>query len=171
MPALLSAENRIREHLARLNCTAGFLSQLAQIPASRLSEASRGVRPLSNDDAELLEGLLKELDALVEAFQPIPIQLTNPQQIRALLDDIKDRRLAEAFCVKVGERSWFYQRRGGKVLSSFSMLQGAAMTRLVAEKVAASLRANYPDEDIAVARNMFASPDSIATEFHDVWTE
>ncbi len=166
--AKLSSENLIKEHLARLNCSADFLAGLAGIPPSRLSQAFRGIKPLTNEDSVCLDHVLTELDELVEAFRPVPVALTNPQQIRALLDDIKDRRLTEAYCVRFG-RNFFIGRQNGNVKSSFNSLQSTPMDHLTASKVAEALRESWPDAE--VVKNPFASVDSIATDFDDIWNE
>jgi hypothetical protein len=168
--AKLSAENRIKESLTRLDCTASFIATLAGIPANRLSEAFRGVKELSNKDAELIEEILKRIDMLVLAFEPVPISLVNPTKIKALLNDIEDRRLAEAYCVRFG-RSWFCSREAGQVKSSFSMLMSTSMDHLTAEKIAAALNKMLPDAEAEVVRNPFASADSIVDSFDDVWNE
>lgn len=151
MFAKLSSENRIKERLAKLDCTVSFICGLAGIPDSRLGQALRGLKPLANDDADLLLERLDELDDLVRAFEPVPVALTKPQKIRQLLEEIRDQR-NEAYCVRFG-RSFFVSNTG-ELRTSF-LLQGTPMDRITAEKVATVLRSDYPDAEIV--RNSFAS--------------
>jgi hypothetical protein len=167
MPATLSAENRIKSHLEKLGCTSAFLANLAQIPASRLSEAFRGIRPLSNSDGILLDGILKRIDELVEAFRPVPVALENPRVIGELLEDLRDRRLTEAYCVRYG-RNFFAGRINGQVRSTFSLLQSCPMIHLVAAQVQEALRPSWQD-DVEIIKNPYASPDGIFSDFADVW--
>ncbi len=74
-----------------LGCSAIFLSALANIPASRLNFALRGLKPLENPDAAKLLELTDRLLAIREAFQPIPVELTRVDEVRGLLN-VMDRR-------------------------------------------------------------------------------
>jgi hypothetical protein len=65
--------------------TNDFLAVLAGIPASRLSQAFRAIKPLSKADGEMLWDLLKELETLVESAAPVPVSFRNPIVIRDLL--------------------------------------------------------------------------------------
>jgi hypothetical protein len=87
MFATLSYENRISEKMQSLGCSADFLSVLARVPASRLSHAFRGVRPLSNADGEMFLSILKGLEALVQSVAPVPVAFKNPSLIRELIND------------------------------------------------------------------------------------
>ncbi len=91
MFASLSAEKRIEDRRQLLGCSAIFLSSLAGIPASRLSFALRGLKPLENVDAIKLLDLTDRLLAIKEAFSPLPIALVNPEEVRGLLHAM-DRR-------------------------------------------------------------------------------
>jgi hypothetical protein len=87
MFAKLSAEVRIQERMRKLEITSDFLATLALIPASRLSLAFRGLKSLSNGDAELLFGVLSDLEALAERARPFPIAFRNPVLIRDLIKE------------------------------------------------------------------------------------
>jgi hypothetical protein len=89
-----SSENTIRERLLRLNATNDFLAALSGIPASRLSAAWRGVKPLDGATAEKLLELTAQLGALAEALKPVPVSMTNPAAIRVLLDSIRINNIA-----------------------------------------------------------------------------
>lgn len=84
--ATLSYENRIQQKIRSLGCSADFLAVLAEIPPSRLSQAFRAIRPLSNSDGEVLLAWLTELEALVESVAPIPVAFKNPGAIRELFN-------------------------------------------------------------------------------------
>jgi hypothetical protein len=91
MFATLSYENRIMEKMRALGCTADFLSVMARVPASRLSHAFRGVRPLTNEDGEMFMDILNALENLVESVSPVPVSFKNPQLIRDLIKDRSER--------------------------------------------------------------------------------
>ncbi|SRR5260370_631893 len=84
-----SSEITIRERLLRLNATNDFLAALSGIPASRLSAAWRGVKPLDGATAERLLALTAQLGALAEALKPVPVSMTDPAAVRMLLDSIR----------------------------------------------------------------------------------
>ena len=83
--ASLSYETRIQEKMRSLGCTSDFFAVLAGIPPSRLSQAFRAIKPLSNSDGEMLIGLLKDLEALTASVAPVPVSFRNPIVIRDLL--------------------------------------------------------------------------------------
>lgn len=105
-----SSENLIRERLLRLNATNDFLASLSNIPASRLSAAWRGTKPLDGATAERLLALTAQLEALVAALKPVPVAMTNPAVVRALLDcirinDIATEKISETMAKLFGEVS------------------------------------------------------------------
>jgi transcriptional regulator with XRE-family HTH domain len=71
--ATLSAENRIRERMKLLGISAAFLAALSGVEATRLSLAFRGVRDLSNEDANALLALTADLVELSEAVKPLAL--------------------------------------------------------------------------------------------------
>jgi transcriptional regulator with XRE-family HTH domain len=71
--ATLSAENRIRERMQSLRMSAAFLAAISGVEATRLSLAFRGIRDLSNSDAELLLKLTADLVELSEAIKPLSL--------------------------------------------------------------------------------------------------
>lgn len=90
----LSAESRIGSALKDLDgLSADALAALAGVAASRLSGALRGVRPLSNQEADVFLKLLSELKNLVALCSPVPVSLKNPTIIKRLLEEIKDGNL------------------------------------------------------------------------------
>ena len=87
--AALAAEVRLQDRLSNLDTTASFLAALdGQISGSRLSQALRGIKNLQNEDAVRLLNLTARLVALREAFSPVPLALTNPTDVRYLLDNL-----------------------------------------------------------------------------------
>ena len=91
MYASLSHEARIRQKLQQLDCTADFLSVLAQIPRTRLSQAWNCIKPLKNADGEKFLSLLKQMEELAASVAPVPVSFKNPEIIRELLASrIKD---------------------------------------------------------------------------------
>jgi hypothetical protein len=165
----MSQESFLRERVAKLDTTADFLASLTGITATKLSQAFRGIRPLSGPDAETLNKTLSELDELVGLFSPVPIKLENATVIKELLSDLRDRRSTTAFCVRLDDRTWFAGRTAGRVQSAFSMLLAEAMDHLTASQVAEALKPSWPD--VHIFRNPYASEDSIASEFTEVWNE
>jgi hypothetical protein len=93
MSTLFSLENQITRRMDQLGLTADFLSALAQIPASRLSGAFRGVRPLESQQGLALIALLDKLDRLVAQAGPLPVSFKNPIAIRDLLTALDDGRV------------------------------------------------------------------------------
>jgi hypothetical protein len=87
----LSMEKQIEDRRLLLNCSAAFLCALAGIPASRLSYALRGLRPLPNVDGKKLMNLTYHLLEIKEAFSPLPIALVNVDEVRKLLN-VMDRK-------------------------------------------------------------------------------
>ena len=85
----LSAENRIKRHLNDLQATASFLAVLdGQISDSRLSIALRGLKNLENHHATRLLELAERCVRLRDAFEPIPLDFSQPARIRVLLDNM-----------------------------------------------------------------------------------
>jgi hypothetical protein len=84
----------IRERLLRLNATNDFLAVLSGVPASRLSAAWRGVKPLDGATAERLLALTAQLGALADALKPVPVSMTNPAAVRVLLDSIRSHDIS-----------------------------------------------------------------------------
>ena len=96
MYAKLSFENRILERMRALEISADFLCALAGIPPSRLSQAFRSIKPLSNSDGLMLISLLSELEALAERAKPFPVAFRNPSIIKALIKDSSENKAAVA---------------------------------------------------------------------------
>jgi hypothetical protein len=91
--ASLSAERRIEDRLAKLGCTAIFISVVAGTPPTRLNQALRGLKPLSNSDATLLLNLTERLASLRDALSPFPLGLSDPVAVRSLLDEMDEKSL------------------------------------------------------------------------------
>ncbi len=88
--ATLAPENRINAQLGEMGLAGSFLCAVADIPATRLSQALRGIKPLDNDDARILLNLLDELRAWTKAFEPVPFALDNPTRVKAFLKIVHD---------------------------------------------------------------------------------
>ena len=93
MALSLSVENQIVEKMARLDCTAAFVSGLAQFSQSKLSQGLSGLRPLSNQDALYVLETLNRLEELAALIEPFPIAFKNPAVIRDLLTAVEDGTL------------------------------------------------------------------------------
>ncbi len=89
----LSAEARIASRLRDLGASLIFLSVLADMPPTRLSFGLRGLKPLSNSDAEKLLNLTQRLVELRDAMLPIPIALTQPAVVEAFLERLDQKGL------------------------------------------------------------------------------
>lgn len=89
--ATFSNENRLRGCLLELNCSGTFLAALAGMSQSKLSQCLSGVRTLSEEDASYLLGLTERLMALRQAFGIVPLELSNPKSVRALLDVMDEK--------------------------------------------------------------------------------
>ncbi len=89
----LSAEARIASRLRDLGASVIFLSVLADMPPTRLSFGLRGLKPLSNSDAEKLLNLTQRLVELRDAMLPIPIALTQPAVVEAFLERLDQKGL------------------------------------------------------------------------------
>jgi hypothetical protein len=98
MTATFSAENRLRQWLNSRRMTADSFSTLAQLDKisgasqSRLNQALNKGRSFDNSTAEQLLALRTEIEALVQAVAPIPLDLSNAQTVHDLL---KARRAGE----------------------------------------------------------------------------
>lgn len=88
--ATLSAENRIRERMKLLGLSAAFVAALSGVEATRLSLAFRGVRDLSNEDANTLLVLTSDLVELSEAIKPLSLPNDVPGMKR-VLDSLRGR--------------------------------------------------------------------------------
>ena len=90
MPALLSIETRLREHLQSLNCAERNFIEIAnhlgqQISRARFSQAVAGTgKPLGNFEAEQLYALVAELRELQNGTQ-FPIDWTRPDEVGDLV--------------------------------------------------------------------------------------
>src|SRR5258708_2379800 len=85
-----SVEVFINNEMKRLGMAALFLGELCQlrgIPASqtRLSAALRGDRPLSNEVGQQVRNLVEEIASYADELS-IPVALTDPMQIKSILD-------------------------------------------------------------------------------------
>jgi hypothetical protein len=100
----MSQESFLRERIARLDCTADFLCSLTGIPATRLSQAFRGIKALPGPDAEKLNKTLSDLDELVKAFSPVPVKLENPMVIGELLEDSRNRQHGVGYSFSVANQ-------------------------------------------------------------------
>jgi len=81
----LSVESRIESRLRELRTTVSFLAALDGISNTRLNQALRGHRPLETTDGIRLNDLTLRLVELRDAFAPLPISFSNPEEIRGLL--------------------------------------------------------------------------------------
>ena len=88
-----SIENQIIEKMAKLDCTAAFVSAVAGISQCRLSQGLSGLRPLSNQDAITILRHIERLEQLAKMTEPVPISWRNPAVIRNILDCIEDGHL------------------------------------------------------------------------------
>jgi len=79
-------EQRIRNELDRIGCTAGVLCVLSGISETKLSRAFRGVQDLTGPEVEILTKVLSELDNLVQDASPYQLSFRNPQRIKSLLE-------------------------------------------------------------------------------------
>jgi len=85
-----SVESRLQRKMDRLGITADFLSVLAGIPASRLSQAFRGIRALDNAQGSVLERLIDSLEELANRAAPLPLSFKNPAAIKEVLKKVDD---------------------------------------------------------------------------------
>lgn len=81
----LSVESRIESRLRELRTTVSFLAALDGISNTRLNQALRGHRPLDATDGVRLNALTLRLVELADAFRPLPISFSNPEEVRGLL--------------------------------------------------------------------------------------
>jgi hypothetical protein len=97
MFASLSAEARINEKIAKLNCTVAFIAALSGISNTRLSNALSGLKALPGRDGEDINQLCADLIEFCNAQAPIPVELRNPILIKRILDDwkIQKKKTAE----------------------------------------------------------------------------
>jgi len=89
----LSAESRINARLQELDCSVIFICATAGIPATRLNQALRGLKPLSHQDAQLLLDLTQRLVQLRDSLSPVPLGLNDPKQVRSLLGLMDERNI------------------------------------------------------------------------------
>lgn len=93
MATPFSVENLIRQRIDALGITSDFLSALAGIPPSRISQALRELRPLDSLQGTSLLKILDRLDSLVKLAAPVPISWKSPPTIRLLLQKLEDEEL------------------------------------------------------------------------------
>jgi hypothetical protein len=85
-----TSETVLRGRIDGLGMASDYLALLSGVPASRLSQAWRGIKPLDAATAERLLALTASLEALQKALWPIPLALSgNPVPVRNLLDTIR----------------------------------------------------------------------------------
>jgi hypothetical protein len=82
----LSPESRIQDNLNELRITASFLAALdGEIGVTKLSQALRGIRPLENPDSIRLLNLTKRLLELRDAFEPVVLSFSVPDEVERML--------------------------------------------------------------------------------------
>ncbi len=87
MYASLSVESRIESRLRDLRTTVSFLCALdGRVSNTRLNQALRGHRPLDVQDGNRLNSLTLRLVELADSMRPIPVNFSNPEEVRGLLD-------------------------------------------------------------------------------------
>ena len=94
--AALSPETRIKNRLQDLGMSAVALAKLAGIPPSRLNLGLNNLKEFSIPDAEKLLLLTQTLQECVDAFQPLGLDMTNPEQLRGLLDQMQRNSITPA---------------------------------------------------------------------------
>ena len=82
----LSIENLLIEKMAKLNCSAAFISLVSGYSQTKLSQALSGLRPLPSQDALGLLQQVRRMEKLIEQVAPIPVSFKNPTAIRELMD-------------------------------------------------------------------------------------
>lgn len=101
MPATLSPEGQAIDFMQRRDCSAVFLGQFAALynlsglSQQRLSQAFSDAKPLDIQKGEELQSLIRDLDGFCHSVAPIPVLLRNPHQIKALVDDWREKNKAE----------------------------------------------------------------------------
>lgn len=105
MLATYSVENIIKGQMEKYGMAALFLGELCQsygIPASqtRLSQALRGDKPLSNEVGQKVRALVQEIADYCDSVAT-PVALVDATQIKAILDQ---RREAKQFVKEVVEK-------------------------------------------------------------------
>lgn len=87
MYAGLSVESRIESRLRDLRTTVSFLCSLdGRISNTRLNQALRNHRPLDPLDGSRLNALTLKLVELADAMHPLPIDFSDPEAVRGLLE-------------------------------------------------------------------------------------
>jgi hypothetical protein len=89
MFASLSAENRIWSGAARLQIADSFLAAFAGVPHAKLTAARQGRKALDEQTANVLLDAISRLEALTEAFHPVPLELKNAVAIRRLFEQMQ----------------------------------------------------------------------------------
>jgi hypothetical protein len=83
--ASLCAEHRVRDRMQLLGISTTIIAKLAGIPQTRVSLAMRELQDFSEADAETLLTLTAKLVEISDAFAPLPLDMSHPEKIRALL--------------------------------------------------------------------------------------
>lgn len=87
--AALNERNRINEGAARLHITNEFIAKLVRIRPAALSVFLRGIKPLDREKVDEILALIQQLEALVKAFDIVPLSLENPDVVDRLLERIR----------------------------------------------------------------------------------
>lgn len=147
----LSIESQIITLMAspEIDCTASFVSGLceelgAKFSQAKLSQGLNGLRPLSNQDALYVLGVLKKMQKAAQ-LSPFPISFRNPKIIAALLKDIDEGVLKicvirnellpqeKSFVLRFRNGMYFsHQDRNGQAMETINPGQGLKMVRPVA---------------------------------------
>ena len=86
----LSVERRIESRLKDLRTTVSFLCALdGLISNTRLNQGLRGHKPLDPLDGVRLNALTLRMVELADALRPIPVNFSNPEEVRNLLAIVK----------------------------------------------------------------------------------
>jgi hypothetical protein len=89
MLTALAAETRIKDRLNELQTTTAFLAALdGKISNTRLSDALRGLRDLENEQALRLLTLTQKMIEVRDAFAPVPLAWSKPNDVRWMLDNL-----------------------------------------------------------------------------------
>jgi hypothetical protein len=180
MGATLSIETKVQNFLTLRDCSADFISSLAQLhgipgaSSSRLSQAFRG-RDLPEETAKPLGQMIDDLESYCRSVSPVPVALRNAVTIKSLLDDF--RRDAQVrpipFTVIVIGSQLFKSISSGQVETTTDYQDCAAFENFLVARAAAQLLNSRTNEHLRVTTitNEPRSADEFVTKLADVGFE
>jgi hypothetical protein len=158
MAATYSIETKVQNFLMLRDCSADFISSLAQLhdipsaSSSRLSQAFRG-RDLPEETAKPLGQMVDDLEDYCRSMSPVPVALKNAVTIKGLLDDFRRRRDEQVrptpFVVIYIGTKLFKRINQGEIETTSSFDTCAAFQ----DSVVAYLAAKILDGKTALSRN------------------